>query len=449
MEAAQTQQRVPPSPPRDFIAGHLLSVRRDMLGFLERNLAYGDVVNFQMGPVDAYQLNHPDDVQFVLVRNWDKVQKSVIYKQQLREYLGDGLLVSDGDHWKRQRKLAQPAFHTQRISAYADIMVQYTQDLLDTWQDGETRDIAVDMMRVTLWIVGKTLFDADLRHDSPRVGDALETLLHTVTEDSKTIIRLPSWIPTPYRRRKAHALSDLNDITYRIIEERRKAPDDRGDLLSMLMMSQDEDGQQMDDQQLRDETVTIVLAGHETTANALTWTLYLLSQNPAVESRLYDEIQRVLGDRPPQLADLRSLPYLEKVVKEGMRLYPPAWGIGRQSLTELELGGYRVPARSNLMIIPYLLHRDERWWDDPLTFNPDRWTPEMESALPKYAYMPFGGGPRICIGNSFAKMEAELLLASIVQRYRLTLKPGHPVEPEPLVTLRPKHGMQMTLHART
>lgn len=444
-----TQNQKPPSPPTDIIGGHLLSMRRDTLAFLLRNQReYGDVVLFKFATLEAFQLNHPDDIHEVLVKQAHKFNKSLIYKLQLREYLGDGLLVSDGDFWKRQRKLAQPAFHTQRISAYADIMSAYSRDLLDTWQDGETRDIAVDMMRVTLWIVGKALFDADLKDDSARIGESLETLLHTVIEGSQTIIRLPNWIPTPARRRKAQALSALDDVTHRMIEDRRRSGEDRGDLLSMLLMAQDDDGQGMDDKQVRDECVTIVLAGHETTANALTWTLYLLSQNPDVEAKLHAEVDAVLAGRSPQLDDLKQLKYTEQVIKEGMRLYPPAWSVGRQAMEPVTLGGYELPAGGSAIIPTYVVHRDPRWWDDPEAFKPERFSPENEANINKRAYLPFGGGPRICIGNSFAMMEAVLILASIVQRYQLRLKPGHVVEPEPLVTMRPKHGMQMILKAR-
>lgn len=441
--------RVPPGPPIGWIGGNLLEFRRDAMRFLLHSAReYGDVVRFFFGPWPAYLINHPDDVHQVLVKQVSKFNKSVIYKQTLAEYLGNGLLISDGDYWKRQRRLAQPAFHTQRIAAYAETMSDYSARMLATWQPGQTRNVADDMMKLTLYIVAKTLFDADVSGQSDRVAEALEVLLHSVIEQSQIIIRLPDWIPTPARARKKWSIEALHRFTMDIIRERRASGEDKGDLLSMFLLAQDEDGGGMSDVQVRDEALTIFLAGHETTANALTWTLYLLSQHPEVEARLHEEVDRVLAGRQPGLADVPQLAYTEQVLKESMRLYPPAWSFARQPLENVELGGYTIPARSTVVISSYVIHRDPRFFPDPERFDPERFAPHNEEQIHKYAYLPFGGGPRICIGNNFAMMEAKLILASIAQRYRLRLAPGHRVEPEPLVTMRPKYGMKMILEAR-
>lgn len=447
-QAAITIQR-PPGKPAAFIGGNLLHYRRNPLGFLMDNARnYGDMVRIMFGPYYAYQINHPDDVRDVLVTYADKFHKSVVYKRLLSQYLGNGLLISDGDYWKRQRRLAQPAFHTKRINTYAQTMVAYTERLLATWQPGETRNIAEDMMKLTLYIVAKTLFDTDVSRVSHQVGAALEVLLISVIEESKFLIRLPEWLPTPFRMRKKWSIETLHTVVDQIIQARRTSGEDKGDLLSMLLLAQDEDGVQMTDEQVRDEALTIFLAGHETTANAMTWTFYLLSQHPQIEAKLHDELTQVLGGRAPTLEDLPNLLYTEMILKESMRLYPPAWSFGRMALQDVTIGGYVMQKYNTALVIPYVIHRDARWFAEPDKFDPERFSPENEKNIPKYAYLPFGGGARICIGNSFAMMEAKLILATIAQQYRLMLKPGHPVEPEPLVTLRPKYGMLMRLQSR-
>lgn len=436
-------------PPPDIFGGNLLSLRRDFLGFSMNNLReYGDLVPLKFFNIDAYQVNHPDLIAEVLTKRYTSYRKSFVYKFILADYIGDGLLISDGEFWRKQRKLIQPAFHTKRIQAYVDTMVDYTQQLLGEWQAGETRDISDEMMKLTLWIVGKTLFDTDLRGASNQIDKAIDDMFHDVSSEARAVIRLPKWIPTPLRLRKKRTNKIMDSVILPIIEERRKTGEDTGDLLSMLLLSKDENGEGMDDQQVRDEAVTLVLAGHETTSNALTWTLYLLSQNPEIEQKLAEEVQTVLEGRAPTLEDIRNLPYTEMVLKEGMRLYPPAWNIGRMPHEDTELGGLHIKQFSPMLIPIYAVHRDERWYPDPEKFDPERWTKENESKLPKYAYMPFGGGPRICIGNAFAMMEATLILASIVQKFSLRLAPNHRVVPEETVTLRPKYGMKMTLAKR-
>lgn len=438
----------PSGPPTDLIGGHLLSMRRDALGFLTDNMQYGALAHLKFLKYDAYQVNHPDLIGQVLTKDNAIWHKSVVYKHTLKDYLGEGLLNSDGDFWRRQRKLMQPAFHVNRISAYADTMVDYAQRLLSNWRDGEIRDIAEEMMQVTLYIVGKTLFDADFQTTSGDVAEALDYMLADIIDASQTVIRLPDWMPTPMKYRKQRTIELLHSVVMPIIQARRASGEDTGDLLSMLLLAEDENGHGMSDEQIRNEALTLVLAGHETTANALTWTLYLLSQYPAVADKLRDEVDRVLGKRLPTLADLKNLTYTEQVIKEGMRVYPPVWSVARQARQATQLGEYQIGKYATAVIPIWSVHHDERWYPNAKVFEPERWADERAEAVPRYAYLPFGGGPRICIGNSFAMMEAQLILASIVQQFHLSHVEKHRVVPEPLVTLRPKYGMKMRLEKR-
>jgi cytochrome P450 len=365
--------------------------------------------------------------------------------------LGTGLLTSEGDVHLRQRRLAQPAFHRQRVAAYGATMAAYAAARRDRWRSGATVDVHQEMMALTLAIAGKTLFDADVEHEAAEIGAALATTFQSFhfgffLPFGELLERLP--LPATLRFRKARARLDAT--IYRMIDERRRSGADRGDLLSMLLLAQDTegDGGGMTDLQLRDEAMTIFLAGHETTANMLTWTWYLLSQHPDVEARLHAEVDAALGDRLPTANDLARLPYSRMVLAEAMRLYPPAWIIGRRALGPFEAAGYEIPARSIILASQYVTHRDARWFPDPERFDPERFTPEQQAARPKFAYYPFGGGPRVCIGEQFAWMEGVLVLATIAQRWTLRLVPGHPVALQPIITLRPKFGMRMTVEAR-
>lgn len=439
----------PPAQAEGLFGGHIMPFRRDTLGFLLRNMyECGDVAYFRAFKYHFYQVNTPELVAEVVLRQASSFNKSPLYKKVMFQYLGNGLLNSDGEFWKRQRKLAQPAFHTGRISAYADIMVNYTDAMVSRWQSGEIRNTAEDMMRLTLFIVAKTLFDADVRDEAREIGDALEVMLHDVSEATRKVVRLPEWVPTPARARTRHSIDTLNQITMQVINDRRASGEDQGDLLSMLLMAQDEDGIGMNDTQVRDEVLTLFLAGHETAANALTWTWYLLAQHPEIEAKMHEEIDQALGGRLPTLDDLVNMPYTLMIFKEAMRLYPPAWGFSRQAIEDVEIGGYTIPRKSGVMIVPYVIHRNPAIWDDPERFDPQRFSPENEKSIPRYGYLPFGGGARICIGNSFALMEGHLVLATIAQRFRLVRRSDKIVEPEPLLTLRPKHGLQMRLESR-
>jgi cytochrome P450 len=441
---------VPPTPPGNLILGHLPDYRRDPMGY-EMHIArtYGDIVHVRWVNRHAYFISHPDFVRQVLVDQADKFHKAPIYRDLLSYFLGNGLLTSDGDFWRRQRKLAQPAFHTRRIQNYAQVMVDYTVRLLEPWRNGQVRDINRDMMRLTLGIVAKTLFNADIDKDANRIGDALTDILEVTTQRIQSPIQvIPDWIPTAGNKRRKAAVRDLDAIVLGIIDERRAANEDQGDLLSMLMLARDDDDQGMTDQQLRDEAVTIVLAGHETTANALAWTWYLLAQHPEVEVKLHAELDHALGGRLPTTDDLRQLPCTEMVVKESMRLYPPIPSIARQATEDLTIGDCPVPKGMIVSMAPHVIHRDPRWYPEPDEFRPERFTREFEKSLPKCAYLPFSTGPRICIGNSFAMMEAVLILATIAQRYRLSMVAGQSITPHAALTLRPQPNLQMRLEAR-
>jgi cytochrome P450 len=438
-----------PPGPRGLAARRaILGARRDPLGFLLRVARrYGDVAYFKAGPLDVYLLSHPDAIRDVIVTNNAKFMKGQGL-QEMKRLLGEGLLTSEGNVHKRQRRLIQPMFHHTRIEGYGTTMVEHALRMRDSWEDGQVLEVHEQMMRLTLSIVAKSLFDTDIEDRAARqVAEALSTSLglfdRLTSPLSNLLMRLPS---SPAMRRFEQAKGVLDRIVYGMIEERRRTGD-RGDLLSTLLLARD-DGERMTDLQVRDEAITIFLAGHETTSNALTWTWFLLSQHPEVEARLHGELDSVLGERSPTVADLPSLPYTERVLTESMRLYPPAWILGRRALVDHEVDGYPIPAGSIVVTAQYIVHHDPRWYPDPNRFDPDRWLPERAASRPKFSYFPFGGGQRLCIGEPFAWMEGELLLATIAQRWKLRLLRGHPVELSPVVTLRPKHGMRMTTVAR-
>jgi cytochrome P450 len=408
---------------------------------------YGDLHVIRVGEVTQYQLAHPDHLHTVLVKEAAKFGKDTDYtdpKRGLARFFGNGLLTSNGEFWKRQRKLMQPAFHHRRIESYAETMTDKTLTMLESWPDGAVIDVDQQMMQATLLIVVKTLFDTDAGTDIKRVSHAMDVIQEYVGSPHL----LPAWIPTPLELRARRALRDLDDVVYRLIRTRR-AEASQGDLLSMLLEARDEDGNGMTDRQLRDELVTLYLAGHETTANTLNWTWVLLAQHPEIEAKLHAEIDTVLQGRAPTLADLKSLPYTEMVIKESMRLYPPAFSFGRAALEDVEVGGYTIPQGATVGIMSFITHRDPRWWGaDADQFRPERFSPEREGDIPKYAYLPFGGGPRICIGNMFAMMEAQLMLATIAGRFTLRLTPGQVVQPDARLTLRPKGGLPMFVQRR-
>jgi cytochrome P450 len=447
---------LPPGPPVHPFTGNLAELRADRLNFLHHVAhTYGDFVPIRLLRRTAILLNRPDYIEEVLVtqkRHFIKARGT----RSLRALLGNGLLVSEGDFWRRQRRLVQPAFHRDRVAAYSQMMVEYTGRMLARWQPGQTLDLHHEMMGVTLAIVAKALFDAEVSDAASDVGRSLEaTLAHFNWRASNGFI-IPLWLPVRANREFAQAKADLDKIVYGLITRRRASGEDPGDLLSMLLAARDDDASGtsagvpggMTDLQVRDEVMTLLLAGHETTANALTWAFLLLSQNPDVDAHLSGELATVLNGRSPALADLPHLPYTENVIKEALRLYPPAWIMGYEAVDDVTIGGYPVCKGTTMFMSQWVTHRDPRWFPEPDAFRPERWAEPGMKKLPTYAYYPFGGGERLCIGKSFALMEASLLLATIVEQYRLALAPGQVIAMEPSVTLRPKHGLKMEVLSR-
>ena len=441
---------IPPGPRGLPLLGNLLDFRRDTLGFLLASArAYGDVSRYRLGRDDVYLLSHPDHIRDVLVTHQHAFVKGKGI-QWAKLFLGEGLLTSEGEFHTRQRRLAQPAFHRQRIATYAEAMTAHAVRCRDGISDGQELDIHAEMMTLTLGVAAKTLFDADVRTEAPEIAEALGVIIGFFPRFALPFAPALQRLPLPGNERFDRAVALLDRIVYRIIAERRKSGEDRGDLLSMLLVAFDVegDGGGMTDRQLRDEVMTILLAGHETTANALTWTWYLVARNPEVEARLHGEVDAALQGRLPSAADLPALGYVERVFAESMRLYPPAWGIGRRAVADHVAGEFTIPAGTLVAMSPYVVHRDPRWWPEPERFDPERFTPEARAARPRFAYFPFGGGARQCIGESFAWMEGVLLLATIAQRRRFRLAPGAAVEPQALITLRPRHGIRVIADAR-
>ncbi len=427
-----------------------IQFRRKPIEFLSHAARrYGDVVHFRFGPQSVFLLNHPDLIRDVLV-TYDQSFIKGRGLERAKRLLGEGLLTSEGAFHRRQRRLVQPAFHRQRVQAYGSIMTQYANDFQLLWSEGSVLEMDREMMRLTLSVVAKALFDTELSGEAREIGEALTTAIGLWRRMMLPFAEYLEKLPLPSNRKFERARDRLDTLIYRIIEQRRVDGKDHGDLLSMLLSVQDSegDGGGMTDRQLRDELLTLFLAGHETTANALTWTWYLLSQYPEVEHHFHQELDSVLGDRLPEFGDLTKLVYTEKVLAESMRLYPPAWIIGRRAIKKCDLPSCSIPSGALVLLSQFLMHRDERFFPNPMHFDPERWTGEAKAARPKFSYFPFGGGSRQCIGEAFAWMEGVLLLATIARRWRPRLVPGHPIALQPLVTLRPKYGIRMIVEKR-
>jgi cytochrome P450 len=440
-----------PGPAGVPIFGSLFDLRRDPIGFFTRSSdEFGDSVHYRVSPRShVFFFRHPDQVKEVLVTHQHSFAKGRGL-EWAKQFLGEGLLTSEGEFHRRQRRLSQPAFHRQRVLSYGAVMTDYAVRARERWRNGQPMDLAHEMMSLTMAVVGKTLFDADVSGEADEIGESLTAIISLFHRFNNPLAPLIQKLPLPSNLRFRRSRERLDATIYGMIAERRTSGKDRGDLLSMLLLATDTegDGSGMTDRQLRDEVMTIFLAGHETTANALTWTFYLLSQNPDAEARLFDEIDRVLGDRPPAVEDLADLRFTEQVFAESMRLYPPAWGLGRKAIRDQEIGGYHVPAGAYVIVSAYVTQHDERFFPDPLRFDPDRFTVDAKASRHKFAYFPFGGGARQCIGEPFAWMEGVLILATLAQRWRLRLVPGHRVVPQPLITLRPRYGMRMVPERR-
>ncbi len=444
-----SRTRLPPGPKGHPILGVMPEFNRDSLSFIMRCREYGDVVRARFLYVPAYFIYHPADIEEILSTNARNFRKSMSLRSNFfHRLVGNGLVTSEGDFWRRQRRLAQPAFHRQRISSYGEVMVDYAKRTIDKWRPGEIRDIHPDMMRLTLEIVVKTLFDADVSGDADKVGRILSELVKPFASQATLKWILDNRLPTPAHRRFHRAVGEIDKVIYRIIAERRSSGYDQGDLLSMLLQAHDDDGSQMTDSQLRDEVMTLFLAGHETTALVLTWSWYLLAKNPEAERKFHAELDEVLAGRPPQASDVPRLKYTEMIAKEAMRLYPPAYAVGREAIEECEIGGYRVPRNTQIFAFQWATQRDSRYYDNPEAFNPDRWTTQFSEKLPKYAYFPFGAGPRQCIGNYFAMMEVVLVLATIGHKLHFSLVSDQPVEIQPAMSLRPRAGIQVRVESR-
>jgi cytochrome P450 len=406
---------------------------------------YGDVVFWRFLHLQVCLLAHPKDIEAVLVTLHRSFSKGFGARAS-PEVFGNGLLTSEGDFWLRQRRLSQPAFHRERIAAYAATMGHHVQGMLDGWSDGQVFDVHGEMINVTLSVAADALFGVDIAPHMETIRAATERLIFR-QNSGLSPLQLVFKIPTAERRRYNQAVQELNEVVYRIIGERRASG--RGeDLLSALLGAKDTDGSSMTDRQLRDEIMTMLLAGHETTALLLSWTWLLLGQNPEAEAKLHDELDRVLAGRAATAADADRLPYTNRVLREAMRLYPPAWIITRSALEPVTIGGYVIPKGTNIVMSPWLTHRDARFFPEPERFYPDRWLADDARNLPRFAYFPFSGGARQCIGQSFALTEGMVLLATIAQRFRLELVPGQRVEPRPGFTLRPKHEVMVKLHQR-
>ncbi|WP_321473281.1 cytochrome P450 [uncultured Paludibaculum sp.] len=429
--------------------GMLPDFRRDPVGFLQRMAEeQGDVARFPLGPQNVVLLRHPDDIRNVLVTYNQRFVKSRML-QRTRILLGDGLLTSEEPFHTRQRKLVQPAFYRDRLVRYAATMAEKAAAAGDRWHDGQTADLDQEMMRLTLAIVTATLFSTNVEQETAEIGAAMSSILNMfnllMLPFSEWLIRFPV-LHSARRFREARA--KLDSVIYRIIHEHRRSQTDQGDLLSMLMDSRDDAGNGMNDKELRDEALTLFIAGHETTAMALNWTWYLLAQNPDAERRFHEELDTVLGGRLPGYDDFPKLPVTESIFAESMRLYPPAWGIGRRAIAAHTVRGVEYPSGTIFAVSPWVTHRSPELWPNPERFDPDRFRPEARAAQPKFAYFPFGGGPRVCIGERFAWLEGVLVLAAIGQRWRFELDPSHKVEPLPLITLRPKDGIKVTIRRR-
>jgi len=444
-EAAGTSSVArPPGPSGRPLVGSLFEYVRDPFAFVERCAReYGDLAYYEVLGRPFYQVNSPDDIEHVLVQNNQNYVKGELFQESLGPVLGNGLLNSEGEFWRRQRHLIGPAFEPDRIAEYAETMVDRTEETATSWRDGAVRDVHDDMMELTLAIVADALFGVDVGRDVETVGDALEVVMNYQEGYSGV---LPGDLPTPARLRLGRAIDDLEGVVYRIIDERAHDPGD--DVVSRMLAVEDEEGRTMSREQVRDEVMTLLLAGHETTALALTFTWFLLAQHPTVEERLVAELDEELGGDRPGVGDVRDLSYLDRVVQESMRLYPPVPGIIREASARDELAGYPIPEGATVTINQWTVHRDSRFYDDPMSFRPDRWTDEMEAELPRLAYFPFSAGPRRCVGDRFALLEAKLVLATLLQDYHLELVSGPSLDLVATITARPRDPVLMRVHER-
>jgi cytochrome P450 len=451
-----TASRIAPGPRGLPLLGSVVPFRRDVLGLLlQSRERFGDVVRFQLGPHVLHLVAHPDQIRQVLQERDEVYDKETRSTSKILGMTGLGLLTASGDLWRRQRRLIQPAFRPAAVAGFVEGMSEATAAMLDRWErpagEGRPFDLASEMMRLTYTVVGRTLFSADVSGDADEVEEAITVLLAHTYRRLQRVVDPPEWLPVPGNRRYRQAQATVDRVVYRILAERRGRAAGEGDregndLLAHLLRERDEDtGRGMTDEQLRNEILTLLLAGHETTANALTWTFYLLAHHPETMERLHDEVAAVLGGRAPAYEDLFRLPFAERVLRESMRLYPPIWALERRAVQDDELGGHLIPAGSTVVVSPWVTHRHPAFWDHPDRFDPDRFTEERSKGRPPLAYFPFGAGPRFCVGAHFGMAEALLVIALVASHWKLRLAPGHAVTPQPGITLRARDGVWVTL----
>ncbi|HLG60564.1 MAG TPA: cytochrome P450 [Ktedonosporobacter sp.] len=442
--AKKSTAKLPPGPKPQPFFGNILQFRQDQTAYLQDlQRTYGDLATIYVGRRPSILVSHPDYIRYILTEH-PRDFSSVQTRSDLKEVLGEGLLTIEGETHRQQRRMVQPAFHRKRVESYAEDMVRFSQDLLEEWHEGEEVDISQAMQELTLRIVVKSLFSLELASQVRELG----YLFTQMAEHRRKILAqlLNIYIDAPFTEygKRMGARRGIDKFIYQLIDQRRAEGRDTGDILSMLLVAQDE-GDALTNEQVRDHVMTFIGAGHETTANTLTWTFLLLSENPGPREKLIREVQTILTGRAPTVNDLPNLPYTEWVINEAMRLYPPAWVIGRHALKDFDMGGYHFPAGTSFMLSQWVTHHLPEIWGDADVFRPERWDPVNGQKVPQWAYFPFGGGPRICIGMPFAQMEAKLLLATLIQRYSPRLAPGFQVELQPMVTLRAKHGLRMIL----
>lgn len=444
--ASTTQAKSPPGPRGSLLAGSLADVQADLLEFLT-SLArdYGDVASFRVFHIRCVLVNDPTLIREVMGPLDDRMRKPWDVRR-LRLVLGSGLLTNEGGPWRRQRRLIQPAFSHERLVRYGEVMTEATDRALDAWPGEGERDVHDEMARVALAVAARSLFGSELAGREREVGAALGTFMDRFEDIVMGAAPLPWWVPTPANLRVRRAVSRLRGTVQQLIDEAGPRAKERDDLLGWLLTARDDAGRPMDPVQVLDEVTTLLLAGHETTALALSWTLHLLAEHQEAQARVARELATALGDRAPTAADLGALPYLKQVVQESMRLYPPAWGIGRETTAPVELGGYRIPARTQIYLCQWVTHRDPRFFPEPERFRPERWSREGDAD--RRAYFPFGGGPRNCIGAGFALMESHLVLGRLLQRFRFQPVAGHAIELQPAVTLRPRYGVRLRVERR-
>lgn len=444
----------PPGPAGIPLLGSLLETRRDPLHFvLSMACTYGDIAYFSIGPQAGYHLNHPDYIQHVLQSNHTNYNKVNYNFKILKAGLGESLLTSSGEQWLQQRRLIQSAFHSERIARFGSITIEATCEMLEQWRLSarydQLLDIADEMIHLTLSIVGESLFSVDLDASIDTIAATFARVNEDFAHRFRTVFVPPFWMPTPRNLAFKRNRSKLDQVVYEIITRRQQSGGPNDDLLGMLLEARDErSGEGMTIRQVRNQVMTFMLAGHETTAALLTWTWYLLATHPAIAQNLTRELDEVLNGRLPSVNDLPALKYTEMVLRESMRLYPPVWFFNRTVIENDEIGGYPIPSGSIVTMSPYTMHRHPAFWQNPEGVDPERFTPKRVKGRHQYVYIPFGGGPRYCIGSTFAMMEAQLILATIAQQYRLVLAPGQQVEPEALLTLRPRYGLKMRLYPK-